>query len=256
VYRALLALLEGRLEDAEQLIVETRELGERAQNWDAAAVHGLQLYFLRREQGRLAEVEELVRRAAKENPTYPISRCVLASLLAELGSTAEASNELEALAADRFRHLPFDEEWEVSMCLLAETAARLGDHSRAAMLYELLLPYADRVAISYPEISLGPVARFLGILAAATGRINEAEQHFRDSLELSARIGARPSLAHTQTEYAQMLLEREDRPALQTACVLLDEAAATYRDLGMESHLRRAVRLRDHASTRKPEPAR
>ncbi|MDQ3865516.1 MAG: AAA family ATPase, partial [Actinomycetota bacterium] len=170
VYRALLALLEGRLEDAERLIIETRELGERAQDWDAAVVHGLQLYFLRREQGRLAEVEELVRRAAKENPTYPIARCVLASMLAELGSAAEASEELEALAADRFRRLPFDEEWEVSMCLLAETAAKLGDCSRAATLYELLLPYAARVAISYPEISLGPVARFLGVLAAATGR--------------------------------------------------------------------------------------
>ncbi|MDQ3866280.1 MAG: hypothetical protein M3304_05575, partial [Actinomycetota bacterium] len=88
------------------------------------------------------------------------------------------------------------------------------------------------------------------------GRSDDAERHFRDSLELSARIGARPSLAHTQTEYAQMLLERQDRPALETARVLLDEAVATYRELGMESHLGRAVRLRDQASTRKPKPAR
>ena len=52
--------------------------------------------------------------------------------------------------------------------LLGRDPARLGDEACAATLYERLLPYADRVAISYPEISLGPVARFLGILAAAT----------------------------------------------------------------------------------------
>jgi class 3 adenylate cyclase/tetratricopeptide (TPR) repeat protein len=247
VYRALLALLEGRFEEAEQLITETRSLGERALGWNAAVVYGLQLYVLRREQGRVQEVEKLVRRAATDNPTYPIWRCVLASMLAELGSTGDARTELEALAADAFGRLPFDEEWEVSMCFLAETAARLGDRPCAATLYELLLPYADRVTVSYPEISLGPVSRFLGILAAAMARWDDAERHFRDSLELSARIGARPSLAHTQMDYAQMLLEREERSGSK-AWILLDQAQAIYQELGMGSHFRRAVRLRERAT--------
>jgi tetratricopeptide (TPR) repeat protein len=248
VYRALLALLEGRLEEAEQLIIETRSLGERAQDWDATVVYGLQLYLLRREQGRVSEIKELVRRAAVDNPTYPIWRCVLVSVLAELGSTSEARTELEALAADGFGRLPFDEEWEVSLCFLAETAARLDDAAGAATLYGLLVPYADRVAISYPEISVGPVARFLGILAAATARWDDAERHFRDSLELSARIGARPSLAHTQTDYAQMLLGRDDRSGSDEVVILLDQALATYRELGMDSHARRVASLRERAA--------
>jgi DNA-binding SARP family transcriptional activator len=249
VYRALLALLEGRFEEAEQLITETRSLGERALGWNAAAVYGLQLYVLRREQGRVQEVEKLVRRAATDNPTYPIWRSVLANMLAELGSTGEARTELEALAADDFSRLPFDEEWEVSMCLLAETAARLGDSARAATLYDRLLPYAGRVTISYPEISLGPVSRFLGILATATAHWDDAERHFRDSLEVSTRIGARPSLAHTQTDYAQMLLEREEPSSSDKAWILLDQALATYRELGMDSHFLRAVPLRERATT-------
>src|SRR5262249_18075689 len=84
-YRALLALLQGRFEEAEQLIVEGRTLGDRALGWNAEVVHGLQLYLLRREQRRVHEVEHLVRRAAVENPTYPIWRCVLAGMLSELG---------------------------------------------------------------------------------------------------------------------------------------------------------------------------
>jgi len=247
VYRALLALLQGRFEEAEQLIAETRSLGERSMGWNATVVYGLQLYLLRREQGRVREVETLVRRAATDNPTYPIWRCVLANLLAELGSTGEARTEFDALAADGFSRLPFDEEWEVSLCFLAETAARLGDGAHAAMLHERLLPYADRVAISYPEISLGPVARFLGILAAATARWDDAERHFRDSLELSARIGARPSLAHTQTNYAQMLLDRDDRSGSDDVVILLDQALATYRELGMDSNALRVASLRERA---------
>jgi tetratricopeptide (TPR) repeat protein len=210
--------------------------------WNATVVYGLQLYVLRREQGRVEEVEELVRRAAKENPTYPVWRCVLANMLVELGSTTEARTELEALAADGFRRLPFDEEWEVSMCFLAETAVRVGDGPRAATLYERLLPYADRVAVSYPEISLGPVSRFLGILAAAAAHWDDAEGHFRAAVELSSRIGARPSLAHAQTNYAQMLLEREEPSRADQAGILLDQALATYRELGMDSHVLTATR--------------
>jgi eukaryotic-like serine/threonine-protein kinase len=248
VDRALLALLAGRFEEAEQLIAETRSLGERALGWNAEVVYGLQLYQLRRERGSLEDVETLVRRAARESPTYLIWRCVLANMLAELGPTDEARTELEALAVDDFSRLPFDDEWEVSMCLLAETAVRLGDTRRAAVLYERLLPYADRVAVSYPEISLGPVSRFLGILAATTERSDEAERHFRDSLELSDRIGARPSLAHTQTVYAQMLLGGDEPSASDRACVLLAEAIATYRELGMDAHLKRAAGLRERAA--------
>ncbi len=248
-HRALLALLEGKLEEAEQLIIETRSLGERALGWNAEVTYGLQLYVLRREQGRVEEVESLVRRAATDNPTYPVWRCVLANMLAELGSIGEARTEFEALAADGFSGLPFDEEWEVSMCFLGETAARLGDKRRAKAIYECLLPYADRVAISYPEISLGPVSRFLGILATTTEQWDEAERHFRDSLELSARIGARASLAHTQTDYAQMLLERDEGSGSDEAWILLDQALATYRQLEMDSHFQRASRLRERATT-------
>src|SRR5205823_4588643 len=154
-------------------------VGERSQTWSAAVSHGLQLYALRREQGRLDEIVELVQRSARDHPTYPIWRCALVEVLAAVGSTDQARVELDALAADGFKGLPFDEEWEVSMCLLAEAASRLDDRVPASALYDLLLPYADRVAVSYPEISVGPVSRFLGILAATIDRPDDAERHFR-----------------------------------------------------------------------------
>ena len=208
VYEALLALLEGQLSEAERLMEHARNLGERALGWSAEVTYGLQLYLLRREQNRLAEVEELVRRAVEEYPTYPIWRCVLTQMLTELGHMTEARQALDALGEGGFARVPFDESRLVSLGLLAEAAKGLSAREHAAALYELLLPYGDRLAVAYPEISTGAVARNLGLAAWTMERWEDAERHFEAALELNERVGARPWLARTEADRARMRLER------------------------------------------------
>jgi tetratricopeptide (TPR) repeat protein len=253
VYTGLLALLKGELAEAEGAVAEARSVGERAQSWNAAVAHGLQLYLLRREQGRLEEVEELVKRSVDTYPTYRIWRCVWAQTAAELGHTDEARDVLAAVAADDFANLPFDEEWLVSVGLLAEAAAALDDSELAADLYQRLQPYGDRVAVSDAEISIGSVARYLGLLAATMERWGEAERHFEDALEVNARIGARPWLAHTQEDYARILL-RSETAEREKARELLADAHATYRELGMETRAQ-ALPLRAPTAGRPPTRA-
>jgi DNA-binding SARP family transcriptional activator/RecA/RadA recombinase len=204
-YEALLALLAGALDDAERLVRAARDLGEGPQSWNAAVTYRLQLYVLRREQGRLAEIEDLVRASAGEYPTYLILRCVLVHVLCETGSEDEARSALAELARDRFASLPFDEEWLVSAGLLADAASALGEVEHAEVLYELLAPYADRIAISYPEVSTGAVARNLGVLAASIGRGDQARRHFAAAIALHRRIGARTWLARTERDAARLL---------------------------------------------------
>jgi tetratricopeptide (TPR) repeat protein len=227
-----LALLEGRIDDAERLVAETHSLGGEIHLWAASAAHALQLYLLRHEQGRLAEIEQAMRQAAGANATYPVFRCALVAALAELGSNDDARRELDAVATGGFASLPFDEEWLVSLYLLAEAAVQLGEQNHAATLYDLLLPYSDRIALAYTEISLGPVARTLGLLAATLAQPDEAEKHYMHAIELSERVGARPWLARSQSEYAQ--LPARDRPGdtLQ-AQHLLGSATVTYEELGL-----------------------
>jgi DNA-binding SARP family transcriptional activator len=213
VYRALIALLRGKLEDAEELIATARARGERVQDWSAEVTYRLQLYVLRREQGRLAEIAELVRRSPRDYPTYPIFRCVAAHLEAQLGESGAARAALDGLAAGDFAALPFDEEWLVSMSLLAETALRVGDAERADTIHRLLAPYADRVAVSYPEIAIGSVARYLGLAAMATGRRDQAEAHLRRALELDERIGARRSVARSREDLERLLHSRRHGPS-------------------------------------------
>ena len=230
--RAHHALLVGRFSEAESLTAEARRLGERAQAWSAEVSFRLQTYTLRREQGRLAETLEMVRASVDKYPTYPMWRCVLAQVTAEL-ELVESREHFALLEKDNFSMLPFDETWLVSMGLLAEAAWSLGHATGAIQLYPRLLPYADRVAVSTPEISTGSVSRYLGLLAATTKRWDEATRHFDEAIEVNTRIGALPWLVYTKRNFANMLNERGARDDAKRAGTLECSALALAEELGM-----------------------
>jgi hypothetical protein len=50
------------------------------------------------------------------------------------------------------------------------------------------------------------------------------------------RIGARPWLAHTRRDLGRILLAQGDPGDAERARLLLEEAIATYRELGMAGH--------------------
>jgi tetratricopeptide (TPR) repeat protein len=147
------------------------------------------------------------------------------------------------LAADDFAGLPRDSDWLFCLSLLAEVAEHLHDGDRATALYRQLAPYGRINAMASGEVALGPVARYLGILASTTSRWDEAAAHFEDAIAMNARIGARPLLAHTQHDYARMLLKRDQPGDRERARELVAEGVATYRALGMDSWARAAAKL-------------
>src|SRR5215510_4263913 len=77
------------------------------------------------------------------------------------------------------------------------------------------------------------------MLAATMERWQDAAQHFEDALAMNARMGARPWLAHTQYQYAVMLLARHQPGDRDKAMALLQEALTTARALGMHALERR-----------------
>ena len=235
VHETLLALLEGRFTDAERLLEESEELGLGAPRWNAEMSRRLQLYLLRRGQGRLDELADTQESALEPFTfrTYPIVDCVLARLYDEVGRKDDSARIFSSLAKDDFTQLPFDEEWLVCVGLLAEVAHSRGDRPRAEALYDQLAPYAGQVAVAYPEISIGSVARYLGLLASTLARWEDAERHFEDALATNERIGARPWLAHTQEDYARMLVARGRSGDQERAAELLELALESYRQLGM-----------------------
>jgi len=64
-------------------------------------------------------------------------------------------------------------------------------------------------------------------------RWQDAERHFEDALGMNTHMGARPWVAHTEHDYACMLLARRQPGDRKKAYSLLSRAVDTARDLGM-----------------------
>ncbi len=90
------------------------------------------------------------------------------------------------------------------------------------------------------------------MLAATMQRWPDAVRHFDAALEMNARQGAHPWLAHTRHQYAQMLLARGLREDRDRAVGLLDAALETARALGMNALAERSAALRDVAAAQPP----
>jgi class 3 adenylate cyclase len=75
-------------------------------------------------------------------------------------------------------------------------------------------------------------------------RWEEAVQHFEAALEMNARVGARPYVAHTEQQYAQMLIARGEPGDRETALELLSQALDTAQELGMKTLVEKALALK------------
>lgn len=237
-YGSAIALCDGRLEEAERLARRSHEWNDLLTGRDASGVYGIQMFGIRREQGRLAELAPVIRILAREPRREGAWRPGLAALLAELGMEAEARRELARLTAeglDPFR----DSLWLASLAYLADACAALGDEAAAALVYPELEPLAGaNVMIGHLVACYGASDRYLGMLAATLGETSRAEEHFERALELNRRMGAATWLAHTAHAYGRFLLRRgpgeRDR-----AAALLGEAAALAERIGMPALLGR-----------------
>ncbi|MCH7735716.1 MAG: AAA family ATPase, partial [Chloroflexi bacterium] len=67
------------------------------------------------------------------------------------------------------------------------------------------------------------VDRVLGLLAGITGRHGDAEQHFEEAFGMCHTGGYRPELAWTCSDYAEMLLDRNEPGDREKATELQDE---------------------------------
>lgn len=196
----------GPLEDAEAAAGRALGIGRRAGVASAEQFYGVHLYVLRRDQGRLAELEQPVRALIDAYPDYEVWTCALARLLVDTGRQAEARRLVDPLAVDGFTALPRDVNWLVSLALLAEVVDVLGSAERAEQLHDLLAPFADRlVVVASAAACLGPVSYHLGALCASMGRDDAAAEHFTHALAMADAASA-PTWADRIRRRAGVLL--------------------------------------------------
>jgi DNA-binding CsgD family transcriptional regulator/tetratricopeptide (TPR) repeat protein len=230
-----IALCEGRLADAEAMAERSHEWSRLLTGRDASGVYGIQMFGVRREQGRLAELAPVVRMLAGRGGAW---RPGLASLLTELGMEVDARRELARVASEGLDEFRIS-LWLAALTYLTDAAAALGDEAMAALLYPELAPQeGSNMLIGHMVACYGAADRPLGMLAATLGEWERAESHFERAMTLNRKLGARTWIAHTAYEYGRMLL-RQGRDQRDRAGELLGQAAALAEQIGMPALLAR-----------------
>jgi hypothetical protein len=239
--RAAAAGLAGRLEEARALGEEARQLGRRIGQPDADSVAASQLWELGRFDGR--------RSAAGANPSpapadWPAWRAIL---LVEAGDPEAARAAMAGFDPDRWILRPgvvrSHDPWP--LLVTAEAAALAGDERQRAASYRALRPLAGGHTVLGGFVAYtGAADHYLGLLAAALGRPEEAAGHLRVAVELHQRLGATAWAARSREH-----LERLEQPAGQPTCVFRrDGDVWTLTFDGVSVHLPDSKGLRDLAT--------
>jgi DNA-binding CsgD family transcriptional regulator/tetratricopeptide (TPR) repeat protein len=237
-YAAAIALCDGRLREAEAAAERSREWSRLLAGRDPSSVYGIQMFGIRREQGRLAELAPAVRSLAASDRAAAW-RPGLAALMAELGMVQEARAELDRIRADGLDTLR-PALWLASLTYLADVSSIVGDAEMARLVYAELLPHSgSSVMIGHAVASYGAADRYLGMLAAAFGDRALAARHFEAGLALDRAAGAHTWVAHTAYEYGRLLHAGGAAEDAGRAAELLAEAAELATRIGMRALIER-----------------
>jgi tetratricopeptide (TPR) repeat protein len=231
----------GDFDAAERKAHESFERAQEANAAYAKSNYAGQLFGLRRDQGRLGGLSPVVKPLIGDDPHLAVWRTGLVLAHLESGDKERATSELARFSADDFASVPKDLFWLGATCLLSESSAALDDRETSATLRRLLTPYAEYNAQIGLAVAVGPVHRFLGLLAAVLGDADAAIDHFHRALDWSARNRAVTAEAHVQCELGELLLRHEAPP--ERACELLRCSRDTAARLGMKPLKERAEAL-------------
>jgi DNA-binding CsgD family transcriptional regulator/tetratricopeptide (TPR) repeat protein len=251
-YRSTIALSDGRLAEAEETAERSFEWGRLLTGRDPTATYGVQMFGIRREQGRLAELAPVVRILAASKDQGGAWGPGLAVVLAELGMHDEARRELERVRRKGLMELRTG-LWLASLVYLVDAVALVGDDALAAEVYTELLPSAGSiVTVGHGVACYGSADRYLGVVAATAGEREIARGHLEVALEVDRAMGAWTWLAHSQYALGKLLVQAggDDRARGRR---LLQEAGSLAERIGMPTLLGR-VRAEGGPAPRRPPP--
>ena len=193
--QAMQSVLDGRFVDAERLSEEALNIGRQTHGAGVEGVYGIQMFTIRREQGRLAQVAPIVKRLADDNPGDLTWKPGFALIACDLGFLDPARRIIEELADAGF-NLPLDAQRSTTIAYLAEVCSVLRDERYA----EAILPALEAISTHDDHDRSGndmlwccrALPRFVGKRAWRLGRGTAAVRAcYRDRYEIarSALVG-------------------------------------------------------------------
>jgi tetratricopeptide (TPR) repeat protein len=249
VFQTMRCILGGDFGKAEELAKEAADISQQIGIAELDGIFGTHMFTIRREQGRMNEVAQILKILLANNPSSSAWRPGLALIYSSLGQLEEASSVFKALAADGFASIPQDSLWVGTMAYLSEVCAFLRDDAQATILYDMLLPYKSHaVVVGGATVCYGAAGRFLSILAKTMSKMELAERHIKEAMDLDKHMQAWPWLAHSQAEYATILLEKGQEENRTRAQAVFDEALKAAQRMGMGYLMKKIKALQVHYS--------
>ncbi|MEV4299104.1 helix-turn-helix transcriptional regulator [Microbispora rosea] len=228
--RTSVALSEGRLARAAELMAEGQVRGRRAGHEAADFFHLVYADALAQLTGEGYDpVERAVRAFTEQGPF--LSRAWHVNVLMHMSRIDEVRAMWPSLVPHLGAFPRHAREWVVAMSGMADVCVALGDRETGAWAYAQLLTFADRQVIADPLApGYGPVALWLGRLARLLGDAEAAGEHLRSALATSLALGFAPATGYVHLELARAALDQGDRAAAREH---LDAAGDLARRLGL-----------------------
>jgi len=237
----MLAVIEGRLADAETLSTEASDMRRMTGTAQTDKEGAISQFALRREQERLPELIPALTADVASRPPSAAAAAVVAFALVESDHRDDAAILLHRASHAGFGDIPDDIEWPLAVALWSEVAAYIGDRRAAADLCEILRPH-DGIQMTSGGVGCGPASRLLANLEVLLGRSADADRHFAEAIAFSRALISPVWIARCQLDWAQTWLERGETA---WAAQLTDEADATAGALALPALGRRWAALRD-----------
>ena len=193
IQRAARAVLDGDLEHAEELALQTvpfaKSINHPPATWAATIIASL-----RRLQGRDAEsIPALERIASRDGDTNTIYRGVLAATQARAGLLDDARGSLRMLR-DAGYPFPLGYAWTLAMSELAEAADLTGDAGAGAHVLAACSSYSGWLVVP-GTIAVRSIDQVLAQAALATRDALQADAHASRAVAASRRNGTPALLA-------------------------------------------------------------
>ncbi|MGA7668946.1 MAG: AAA family ATPase [Nitrolancea sp.] len=241
VCSVMLDLLAGRYATAAVQVRRAKSL------WQSSVPrqHASQSFFLLRDIGTLDSLDEDIQIPDKLHSWRLTALAHRMALALERGQVAAARADYEAIVADDFALVVFNQHWTSTLAMLAEAAVAFDDADRAKRMVVMLEPYPERQIMDGSlGVCHGPVALYLGRLAGLLAHWDDATRWLDQSLVICQRLGLRPFIARTLLAQAELLAARDGHGSLK-ARELSEHAIEAAESIGMLGLIPRAITVRD-----------
>ncbi|MDT7783160.1 MAG: hypothetical protein QOF58_1579 [Pseudonocardiales bacterium] len=227
----MLAIRDGRFDEAEQLAGASAQLGAEVGDVDATAWYGAQICAIRWYQGRTAELFPLLDHLVHSPTLSTVDNSFFSALAvaaALSGDRRKAQGALAMLCRRGLDALPRSSTWLVTMSGVADAAHLLDDGDVAREVYEILLPFARLPLMASLAVTcFGSAHHPLGLAALTFGDVDLALTHLKTAVRDNQALGHWPAALSSRRKYAEALERAGDvHNARRELATCAQEAAA------------------------------